>query len=499
MKKDSCNPHNFTISIRNELGHIYPVQASAKAYAETLGFEKKACYQIELLIEEILSNVIKFDFMPEQKEEINLSFMKTPTGMSVSIHSNCIPLDTNKIKSFESTKKKDILKNNASGLGSLIINKAADIITYTNKGREGQFIYFEKNLPQNALVRKNIFDENTSKPEPKSEFSFYTRLLKPEESLLISQLAYYAYGVSYIYDKIYYPENVRKLNEQGEMLSVVAVNKENEDIIGHVAAMKDELSGMTELAVAFVNPQYRGGGCLQTISEFLIDLLKKKNTDGVIVHAVTTHPYSQKAAYKLGLRASALFISSLTPLLMNEIKDDDQERESLLNMYLPLKVRKPMPIYAPIHHYEIISLLYENIGQPVKIISEPPQHKPETELADIEVSADSYSCSHIYINRYAKNITAIITKTLKSICVNRVESIYLYLPLDCPGTVKYCAEFESLQFFFGGVVQKKNRTDYLMLQYLNNQIYKYKNVNVFSDISGKLLEYIQKHDPNQNI
>jgi serine/threonine-protein kinase RsbW len=499
MINDNCNLHEFRISIKNELGLIYPVQASAKAYAEILGFKNKECYHIELLLEEILSNTIKYDFMPGQQEDINICFEKTTLGMALSIHSKSIPLDIEKIESFASADRENILKQNASGLGTLIINKLADNLTYTNKGRDGQFIYFEKNLPQEAIVDSNIFDQSNSELKVKSEFDFYMRRLKPEEALFISQLAYYAYHVSYIYDKIYYPESVRKLNEQGEMLSVVAVNKENEDIIGHVAAIKDELSGMTELAVAFVNPQYRGGGCLQKGSEFLIDLLKKENNEGVIVHAVTTHPYSQKAAYKLELRETALFISRLTPLLMNEIKDEDQARESLLHMYLPLKLQEIKTIYAPKHHSEMILRIYENIGQAVNIISEYPKHDTENELAEIEVSADSYGCSHIYLKHYGKNTKTIISKTLKSICVSRIESIYLYLPLECTETISYCAEFESLQFFFGGIIQKKDNMDFLMIQYLNNQVYQYNNVIVFSDFAKELLTYIQKHDPNQNI
>lgn len=493
------NTHNFRISIQNELGLIYPVQAAAKAYASILGFKNKECYHIELLLEEILSNTIKYDFMPGQKEDINICFEKTTLGMALSIHSKSIPLDIEKLNSFASVDKEEILKHNASGLGTFIINKLADSLTYTNKGKEGQFIYFEKNLPQQAAVENNLFDQSESEVKVKSDFDFYMRRLKPEEALFISQLAYYAYHVSYIYDTIYYPESVRKLNEEGEMLSVVAVNKENEDIIGHVAAMVEDLSGMPEMAVAFVNPQYRGGGCLHKGAKYLFELLKEDNADGVLVHAVTTHPYSQKAALKLDMKETALFISRLTPLLMNEIKADDQPRESLLRMYIHLKSQETKTIYAPKHHSEMILGIYENIRQAVNIISEYPESVTENELTEIEVSADSYGCSHIFLKRYGKNAKTIIDKTLKSMCVNRIESIYLYLPLECAETISYCAEFESLRFFFGGIVQQKDNMDFLMLQYLNNQVYTYNTLTLFSDFARELLTYIQKHDPNQNI
>jgi anti-sigma regulatory factor (Ser/Thr protein kinase) len=62
--------------IPNEAAMVYPVQSSAKAYAELLGFESKACYHIELLLEEVLTNIIKYDFMPDKKKTSTLLLTK---------------------------------------------------------------------------------------------------------------------------------------------------------------------------------------------------------------------------------------------------------------------------------------------------------------------------------------------------------------------------------------------------------------------------------------
>lgn len=498
-KNQSHDLHKFRITIKNNLKFIYPVQAAAQAYAEIHGFEKRESYHIELLLEEILSNTIKYDFMPGQSEDINICFDKTTLGMSVTIQSNCIPMDIEKIKSFDHINKQEVINHNANGLGALLINNLSNSISYTNKGRQGQHIRFEKNLPGEAVVKNDNLKPSNDELIVHTDFDFYVRRLKPEEALFISQLAYYAYHVSYIYDKIYFPEIVQKLNEQGEMISVVGVNKENEDIIGHTAALKEKLSGLYEMSVAFVNPQYRGGGCLKRNSIFIIDLMKEKGAEGIFVHAVTTHTYSQKAAYKLNLRGTALFLSRLTPLLMTDIKDEDQGRESLLRMHLLIKSPEPKTVYAPQHHAEMIERIYENVGKPVTIISDYPEKGEENELAEILVSADSYKCTHIELKQYGKNTKVIIEKTLRSVCVNRVESIYLYLPMEDVHTLKYCAELESLQFFFGGIILKKDNQDVLMLQYLNNQIFDYSTVKLYSDFSQNLLGYIQKHDTGQDI
>lgn len=499
MTKENKICYPVSISIKNELPLICTAQATARAYAGLLGFENKECFHIELLLEETLSNIIKFDFMPGQKEDIMISFEATTLGMAIMIHSMGIPLDIEKIKSFEGADKADIIKQNASGLGTLLITKFADQVTYTNKGKEGQFIYLEKYLPYQPAVNTYKVDDKQCEHPVKTDFDFYMRRLKPEESSFVSQLAYYAYHLSYIYDKIYYPEFVRKLNEQGEMLSVVAVNRENEDIIGHVAAIQHELTGMPELAVAFVNPQYRGGGCLHKGSEFLLNLLKEKGEDGVIVHAVTTHPYSQKAANKLNLKESAIYISRLTPLAMNEISGEDLVRESLLLMYLSLSEQKIKDIYPPEQHSEMIKRIFQNIGRPVNIIQDTNSINTGNEQSEIKVFSDNYCCSHICIKKYGNDSKSVVENTLKSICVSRIETIYLYLPLELPETGVYCREFESLQFFFGGVVQDRNNRDYLMLQYLNNLVYPYNTIETFSDFAKELVLYVQDHDPNQKL
>jgi hypothetical protein len=147
----------------------------------------------------------------------------------------------------------------------------------------------------------------------------------------------------------------------------------------------------------------------------------------------------------------------------------------------------------------MVSKIFENIGQPVNIITDNIRNKPEKEQSEIKVFSDSYCCSHICIKKYGDDSKTVVENALKSICVSRIETIYLYLPLEIPETSFYCAEFEALQFFFGGIVQDRNNKDYLMLQYLNNLVYPYNTIETFSDFAKELVLYIKDQDPNQKI
>ena len=59
-------------------------------------------------------------------------------------------------------------------------------------------------------------------------------MMHPEESFELSRCVYRSYGYSYDWDYIYYPDRIRELQEQGLMISCVAVTPEGE-FVGHLA------------------------------------------------------------------------------------------------------------------------------------------------------------------------------------------------------------------------------------------------------------------------
>ena len=85
---------------------------------------------------------------------------------------------------------------------------------------------------------------------------------------------------------------------------------------------------------------------------------------------------------------------------------------------------------------------------------------------------------------------------LKDLCLQRIETIYLNLPLNSPHTAELTHEFEGMGFFFCGIMPGSEGRDQLILQYLNNQVIDYGQIQVNTEIGQKLLAYIKRHDPN---
>ncbi|MEI6764619.1 MAG: ATP-binding protein [Bacteroidota bacterium] len=490
---------DLRISARNDISLIKAVMAGAVAYAQTIGFSGKECSHIELILEEVLSNIIKYEYLPGQQGLIETEMQTTTLGIGITLKTTGIPMDTDAIKTFEHVKIEDILYHDAHGLGMLLIKNLADNVVYTNKGKEGQAIWIEKYLPHKHINHDEALPPAPEDPvEEAARVNFYIRRIKPEESPVISRLAYYTYNLTYIYDHIYYPERVRQLNEKGELMSYVAVNTANEEIVGHCALIKDDLSEMREMAVAFVNPAYRGSGCLKELSKYQLAEIEKMGADGVFVHAVTTHPYSQKAAMSMGLGESALFISRLTVLKMNKLNTENENRESLLFQCSFFKTRQHKNVFAPPHHRDMITKILKNIGVDIELCetaAKPNGNDSEMNSA-IETKSDAYLCGHIFVKQYGNDIQKRISKTLKAYCVSRIETVYLYLPLDSPETAQQCSAFEALGFFFGGLRPGNDGSIWLLLQYLNNQKYDYESLRFCSPFGQELMDYIRNLDPN---
>lgn len=487
---------NIRLIIKNDLQMIYPVRKAANAYASMLGFQPKDCSEIELVIEEVISNVIKFDFIPGQVEDIEVVIEKSTLGLSISIKSRSIPMDVERIRSFENMDAEEIIRQNGPGLGTLLVKSFADSVNYINKGKEGQEIVIEKYLPA-EMVEESVTPQEAEQPEgEKKEFAFYVRKFRPEDAPAICRLAYYTYQLTYYNDQIYYPDRVIHLNESGEMVSFVAVKSDNEEIIGHTAIIREEMSGMVEIGAAFVNPVYRNAGCLKAISIQVYMHMMAMKVDGAFINAVTTHPYSQMPAVKYGIKESALFVSRNAPLEEEQIKKNVY-RKSLLFMFKKFSEDYHKTLYAPEHHKNMLKLIYEHVGIDYDFRTTTDDYNISEPDSSLRVKTDKYMCSHITVDAYGKDIVSLTRQTLKSLCAGKIESIYMYLPLNDPATYFSSRMLEELGFFFGGIRPGYGEKDWLLLQYLNNQIYPYENLQFATDFARMLAQYIKERDPSQ--
>ena len=104
----------------------------------------------------------------------------------------------------------------------------------------------------------------------------------------------------------------------------------------------------------------------------------------------------------------------------------------------------------------------------------------------------------IDVNAYGKDVAQVVARTLKRLCAEKLETIYLFLRLADPLTAVMSPEFEKLGFFFTGIMPGASGKNRMGLQYLNYQTINYQSLQAASDLGRELLSYIMSKDPSRN-
>ncbi|MCX6272742.1 MAG: ATP-binding protein [Bacteroidetes bacterium] len=488
------NPNQIHLTIPNQVAYVPLILSSVRHMAGLAGFNNNDTLRIEMAVEEAVANVIEHAFTPGEQASFDLQISRETLGISVVIKEMGIPYDFSLLPEY----KKDQADQDGKGLGSFLIKNLLDEVTYVNLGKEGREIRMFKYLSDKpidqlmeagelALARAAMEEEVL----PKGSVTYTVRRMLPREAVEVSRGAYSSYGYTYVLDHIYFPDRVRDLNERDELISFVAVTEEN-TVIAHAALEVEERDPLVpQLGVAFTMPKYRGQGCLNVLTPILVEEGSKKQFFALYARGITTHPYSQKSILKYGFNDCALLLSSGVEREYKGILEGKSQRESVAVLFRFLQFPDNLELFAPAHHTEIIRFIYEKLGvHPVfPEISGPLTLSPGESI--VSMSPETVNkVAKLTIVKYGDDIVAQIRNNLYNLCLQRFETIYLFLPLKDPATALLTKDFEQMGFYFAGVMPGSEKRDSLILQYQNNYIVDFTKVQLASETGQRILEYI---------
>lgn len=494
--------NKIKLTIPNDLIYLPVVLNAVRNMAEIMGFEQEDILQLEGGTEEAIANVIKYAFEDDEDATFDMIVEMHQLGLNIIIKEKGIPFDPSLVHKYsKETLKKDLEQK---GLGTYLMKQFLDDVSFHNLGQEGKETCLFKHLNNKQiqdLISKEemevVESEKDQERLPKGSVKFIVRRMKPEEAVEVSKCAYSSYGYTYINENIYYPDRVRELNKTDTLISYVAVTETNE-IIAHNALEREGDSMVPEKGVAFTKPKYRGQGCLRQLSITLMEEAKKRHFTGVFSKGITTHAYSQSNLIKFGFRACAVHISFGKERIYKGIDQQIKQRESVIIMFHFINPPLRHVLYVPSHHIEMIKLIYDNLGVEPEFRSAGNYVELPVEKANTMLKTNLKSMTaHITINQYGLNVVEDVRKNLKSLCQQRLETIYLHLSLNDKYTAWLTHEFEKLGFFFSGIIPGDKGNDELILQYLNNYVIDYDRIMIASEVGRKMMEYIRKRDPNQ--
>lgn len=444
--------------------------------------------------------VINYGFDQVEPGKFDIIFEQQAMGLNIIIKEKGIPFDPSLIHQYsKDTLTKDL---DQKGLGTFLMKQCIDEVSIRNLGRDGIETHLFKHL-NNKQIHELISEQDladverdkSAKALPKGSVKYMVKHMLPLQAIEVSKGAYSSYGYTYVHEDIYYPDRVRELNKSNAMISYIAITDTGE-IIAHNAIENTE--GMPpELGVAFTKPKYRGQGCLNALISFILEDAHKLNYGGMYARGVTTHTFSQKTLLKYGFKETALYVSSGLERKYKGIEQKKIQRESVFIMYLYFSTPKKHIIYPPLHHRQMIIDIYQHAGANFQIAdSGAVQLLSEQTISHVATDLGSKT-AQIFISSYAGDTVAHVKAALRSLCLQRLETIYLHLPLSNPNTATTTQQFEALGFFFSGIMLGDTGSDALILQYLNNYVIDYEQIKVESQYGAKLLDYVRQNDINQ--
>jgi len=96
----------------------------------------------------------------------------------------------------------------------------------------------------------------------------------------------------------------------------------------------------------------------------------------------------------------------------------------------------------------------------------------------------------ITIEKYGEDIVPILRLRIKELCMKKIDTIYLELPLSEPATMYLVSQFRELGFFFGGLIPEFRDGDILKMQYLNNIYIDTSKIMIASENGRSILDFI---------
>jgi anti-sigma regulatory factor (Ser/Thr protein kinase)/N-acetylglutamate synthase-like GNAT family acetyltransferase len=491
------------LKIPADLSYAPVAEAYIDSVSSHVGFDESEQSKLRAAVNEVFRAIIKSAFEPGERQSVNISCGRVPGGLEIILKDQGAPFEAEELI-FGKTV---VIADSMSGENAATMRDLVDEVAVNNLGPEGMEIHLIKYLKdQNlddylAACQPERFHPPSPRPEMLKKIEFEVRFMKPSEAVEVAKIVYRAYGYSYFYEHAYYPERIADLNANGQMISAVALTSDGE-IAGHSAIFNSVASGVAEIGLAVVRPEFRGHGCLLKLADFLLNQGRSKGLKGLYVGAVTSHTFSQQVADRLGFNACGILLGYVaSSVSFKEITEKLSQRETFVIAHRYLEKPSRLRIYAPPQHWSFIAKLYESLGANAEAAA--PADPLQTSLAEESVFKIKSSVFIpggvvvIEIVRYGKNIVSEIKNLLKQLCLKRYDLILMYLNMSDSGTFYLTEEFEKLGFFFSGILPRASDGEALVLQYLNNVPMDYERIKLHSRMGREILDYIKQKDPNR--
>ena len=341
------------LSVPNDISYGSVVGAYVVSVAIKIGFKQDEQQMIELGVDEAFTNVVEHAFEPEEDATFDIICERIPLGLKVAIQDKGLPFDPSDIPKYDAGSVMD--ETSGGGLGTFLMNETMDEVSFHNLGKQGKETQLIKFLKHKSI--EEYFDESElerfekpfeEKPQATEKIDLDIRMMKLSEAIEVSKCIYKTYGYSYDKENAYFPDRIKELNEEGLIISMVAVTP-NGEVAGHSALLKSRAEDtIAEFGMAIVKPTFRGQGCLNQLGPKLIEYAESEGMIGIFGQCVSVHPFSQKALHKFAFYDCAILLANVpTTRSFKAIQSEILQRETYVISFRYLHPPPRSRIFPP--------------------------------------------------------------------------------------------------------------------------------------------------------
>jgi len=454
-------------------------------YARYVKIPDSKLPKIELITEEAILNTIQNSFS-EESGTIDVRIKYQPGKFIISIEDKGIPVDFRKLENQEQ-----------SALGIKLMKHLADEFQFINLGKEGKRLELVHNLEEDTmLVPESEMQAKPADDTPAADHPVI-RLVEPSDAEMLARLAYRVYGYSY-FSFFYSPDKVRELIEGKLLVSAVAVN-EKEELVGNLSLFFEKPGArVADSGAAMVDPRYRGHNLFKEMKLFLKDYAKSTGMFGLYSEAVTIHPFTQQGNITLGAKETGIMLAYVKEkLTFKKINNDKRldQRQAVVLYYLKTNEEPHRRVFITDKFYPILKKVYTNLGLQREVNKVESGATHQTVIVNSSLATimkPDLNVAMISISRIGHDAFDLARTQLKELCLNKVETIYVEMPLDTPASAVLAERLSDIGFMLSGVVPEFRNGDYLKMQYLNNVRVDPDKIIIASELGKELLNEIMK-------
>ena len=487
--KEEENSHELQIAsleILPEKKYLSAIVDVVSDIALANGINKKDTKNLDKVLVEIFKNIVKYGFQGDTRNPILVSIYKRLHSFVVALEDKGLPFDYENLEQGEDKRFKSYLSK-----------RYADQVHFFCLGNLGNRTEIVKSLPSCDIREEMDISEHHEhlKLDPVEEGAeIKIDFLDHNKIHELVRLVYKCYGYTYANEFMYYPEQIESLLHSNLMSSCGAYD-DSENLIGHLAFIYSKPGAKVgESGEAVVDPRFRGHGIFPKMKSYMTEHAISKGVIGVYGEAVTIHPYSQKGSLELGSSETGFLLgySPGTVSFQNISEKEKPRRQSIALMYTPVQGSKRTKVYVPKAYEKIIKTIYNKIGYEREIVSENTKTE-YTNRGRGQISTKlrtDHNQGIMTVIKLGANTLDEVRFHFNQLRLQRIDCIYVDLPIKKKGAGYIASKLRELGFFYGYIIPEYSDSDVLRLQYLNNVGISRDDIKTASKFGEKLLKFI---------